>query len=66
MRLRLGLQVGKKKLKVAKNPKIKYRILFWKEIRKLKLNSVLNSTTCLIISQAYYEIETRIASWKWN
>ena len=50
MRLRLGLQVGKK-LKVAKNPKIKYRILFWKEIRKLKLNLVLNSTACLLISQ---------------
>ena len=40
-----------KKLKVAKNPKIKYRILFWKEIRKLKLNLVLNSTACFLISQ---------------
>ena len=37
---------------MAKNPKIKYRILFWKEIGKLELNSVLNSTACLLISQA--------------
>ena len=49
MRLRLGLQVGKK-LKVAKNPKIKYRILFWKEIGNLELNSVLNFVVCLLIS----------------
>ena len=38
-------------LKIAKNPKIKYRILFWKEIKKLELNSVLNSTVYLLISQ---------------